>query len=177
MKLSSKNPEHNTEGKNKQRGAALFEFAIVATVFLTMIFGVVEFGRFFWTHNALRDAARRGVRYASIRKNDALGQQAVKNMVVYGDPNANPATATPLVPGLTTGNVQLDYQNYNGLQLSSKATVSIINYQFQFALPLVGTTATMPAYRTSIPGESAGFVPCDVPAGNPLQACSIIPTF
>src|ERR1700704_4285952 len=123
----------------KERGAALFEFAIVATVFLTMIFGVVEFGRFFWTHNALRDAARRGARYASIRKNDSIGQQAVKNMVVYGDPNADPATATPVVPGLTTANVALDYQNYNGLQLSSKATVSIINYQFQFALPLVGT--------------------------------------
>ena len=160
---------------DKQRGAALVEFAIVATVFLTMIFGVVEFGRFFWTHNALRDAARKGARYASIRKNDAAGMQAVKYMVVYGDPNANPATATPVAPGLTTSNVALEYQNYNGVLLSSRATVSIVNYQFQFAVPLVGGTTTMPAYRTSLPGESVGFVPCDVPSGNPLAPCAIIP--
>jgi Flp pilus assembly protein TadG len=159
----------------KQRGASLVEFAIVATVFLTMIFGVIEFGRFFWTHNALRDAARRGARYATVRKNDAAGIQAVKYMVVYGNPNANPATATPVAPGLTASNVDVQYQNYNGVLLSSRATVSIINYQFQFAVPLVGGTTTMPPYRTSLPGESAGFVPCDVPTGTPLAPCSIIP--
>ena len=177
MKLSNKTLKHNTERKNKERGAALFEFAIVASVFMTMIFGVVEFGRLFWTHNALRDAVRRGARYATVRHSDAAGQLAVKNMVVYGDPNANPATATPVIPGLSTSNVVLEYQNYNGLQLSSKATVSITNYQFQFALPLVGTTTTMPSYRTSLPGESAGYVPCDVPTGNPLASCDIVPTF
>jgi Flp pilus assembly protein TadG len=160
---------------DKQRGAALFEFAIVATVFLTMIFGVIEFGRFFWTHNALRDAARKGARYAAVRKNDAAGMQAVKYMVVYGDPNANPSTATPVVPGLTASNVAIEYQNYNGVLLGSRTTVSIVNYQFQFAVPLVGGTTTMPAYRTSLPGESVGFVPCDVPAGNPLAPCAIIP--
>ncbi|MDQ6652756.1 MAG: pilus assembly protein [Acidobacteriota bacterium] len=159
----------------KQRGAALVEFAIVATVFFTVLFGVVEFGRFFWTHNALRDAARRGVRYATIRKNDAAGIQAVKNMVVYGDPNADPSTSTPVVSGLTTNNVAVEYQNYNGVLLSSRASVSIVNYQFQFAVPIVGGTTTMPAYRTSLPGESAGYVPCDVPAGNPLAPCNIIP--
>ena len=160
---------------NNQRGAALVEFAIVATVFLTLLFGVVEFGRFFWTHNALRDAARRGVRYATIRKNDAAGIQAVKNMVVYGDPNANSSTATPVVSGLTTSNVAVEYVNYNGVLLSSRASVSIVNYQFQFAVPIIGGTTTMPAYRTSLPGESAGFVPCDVPSGNPLAPCNIIP--
>jgi Flp pilus assembly protein TadG len=161
--------------ENKERGAALVEFAIVATVFLSVLFGVVEFGRLFWTHNALRDAARRGVRYATIRKNDSAGIQAVKNMVVYGDPNANPATATPVVSGLTTGNVTVEYQNYNGLQLSARATVSITNYNFQFSVPLIGGTVAMPAYRTSLPGESVGYVPCDVPSANPLAPCSIIP--
>jgi Flp pilus assembly protein TadG len=160
---------------NKERGASLVEFAIVATVFLTLLFGVVEFGRFFWTHNALRDAARRGVRYAAIRRDDSAGTLAVKKMVVYGDPNADPATAKPVVSGLTTNNVAVEYQNYNGVLLSSRATVSIINYQFQFSVPLVGGTTTMPAYRTSLPGESVGFVPCDVPGGGPLAPCAIVP--
>ena len=163
------------DNNKSERGASLLEFAIVATIFFTVLFGVMEFGRMFWTHNALRDAARRGVRYATVRKNDAAGIQAVKNMVVYGDPNANPATATPVVSGLTTNNVALEYQNYNGLQLSARATVSITNYQFQFNVPLIGGTLTMPAYRTSLPGESVGFVPCDIPSGTPAAPCNIIP--
>lgn len=166
----------NTNFDN-ERGAALIEFAIVATVFLTMIFAVVEFGRFLWTHNALTDAARRGARYATIRKNDSAGITAVKKMVVYGDPNANPATAIPVAAGLTTTNINVEYQNYNGVQLGSRATVSIINYNFQFSVPLIGGSTPMPAYRTSLPGESAGFIPCDVPAGPPLAPCAIIPTF
>jgi Flp pilus assembly protein TadG len=160
-----------------ERGAALVEFTIVATVFLSVMFGVIEFGRLFWTHNALRDAARRGVRYASLRDNDTAGALAVKKMVVYGDPNADPVTATAVVPGLTTNDVQVTYSNYSGIQLSSKATVAIKNgggqtYQFQFSVPLIGGTVSMPSYQTSLPGESAGHVPCD---GGGLTPCTIVP--
>jgi Flp pilus assembly protein TadG len=155
-----------------EQGKALVEFAIIGSLFLTVMFGIIEFGRMYWTHNALRDAARRGVRYAAVRRNDAAGQQAVKNMVVYGDPAGG---TKPLVNGLTTNNVALEYVNYNGVQLSSRATVKIQNYQFNFSVPLIGGSITMPAYRTSLPGESVGFVPCDVPGSNPLGSCNIIP--
>lgn len=165
---------HFNTDKN-QRGAGLVEFALVGGVFLTVLFGVVEFGRLLWTHNALMDATRRGTRYATLRKDDSAGQLAVKKMVVYGDPNANPATATPVVSGLTTSNVAVSYENYNGIQLSAKATVSITSYQFRFAIPMIGGTLNMPSYETSLPGESAGIVPCDIPTATPLAPCSIIP--
>ncbi len=158
--------------RKNEEGRTLVEFAIVGTVFLTVMFGVIEFGRLYWTHNALRDAARRGVRYASIRRNDAGGQQAVKNMVVYGNPNGG---TTPLVAGLSTSNVGIEYVNYDGVQLSSRATVKITNYKFNFAVPLIGGTINMPAYRTSLPGESVGYVPCDVGGANPLASCNIVP--
>ena len=116
------------EGCRNERGATLLEFAIVAVVFFTAMFGVLEFGRLLFTHNALRDAARRGTRYAVVRKNDAAGIAAVKNMVVYGDPNANPATATPVAPGLTASNVQVDYVNFNGIQLSARASVVLAKF-------------------------------------------------
>lgn len=161
--------------KRDERGAAILEFAIVVTIFLTALFAVIEFGNLFWMHNALRDAARRGARYAIIRKDDAAGIQAVKNVVVYGDPNASPATAKPVVNGLTTGNVNVEYQNFNGILLSSRATVSITNFQYRFAVPLLGTTINLPSYRTSLPGESAGFVPCDVPSATSYAPCNIIP--
>ena len=39
--------------KKRERGASLVEFAIAATVFLTVVFAVVEFGRALWVHNAV----------------------------------------------------------------------------------------------------------------------------
>jgi Flp pilus assembly protein TadG len=161
--------------RRNERGAALVEFAIVASIFLTVLFGILEFGRLFWTHNALKDAVRRGARYAIVRKNDTASIQAVKYMVVYGDPNANPATATPVVSGLTTANVNVDYKNFDGILLSAQATVSITNYKFQFAVPLIGTSVNMPGYRTTLPGESAGFVPCDISSSTPAAPCAIVP--
>jgi Flp pilus assembly protein TadG len=159
--------------RKNEEGRSLVEFAIVGGVFLTVMFGVIEFGRLYWTHNALRDAARRGARYSAIRRNDAAGQQAVKNMVVYGNPAGG---TTPLVNGLTTSNVGIEYVNYDGVELSSRTTVKITNYKFNFSVPLIGGTINMPAYRTSLPGESVGFVPCDVGgSGNPLASCSIVP--
>jgi Flp pilus assembly protein TadG len=161
--------------RRSERGTTLLDFAIAGTVMFTLLFGVIEFGRLFWTHSALKDAARRGTRYAIVRKNDSAGILAVQKMVVYGDPNANPSTATPVVPGLTTGNVTVEYQNYNGVLLSATAKVSITNYQFNFAVPIFGGSVTMPAYKTSLPGESAGFVPCDFPNATPYAPCNIIP--
>jgi hypothetical protein len=37
--------------------------------------------------------------------------------------------------------------------------VSITNYQFQFIIPIIGTTITMPNYSTTLTGENAGLVP------------------
>src|SRR5687768_14170803 len=90
--------------RNKERGASLVEFSIAATVFLTVMFGVIEFGRALWTHNALADAARRGARYAVL--NQASKKDDVKKMVVYGSLDEE---AQPILPNLTTDNVDVFY--------------------------------------------------------------------
>ena len=158
-----------------ERGTAILEFSISATVVLTVLFGVVEFSRAFYTQTALRTAVNRGARYAIVRKNDSAGIDAVKKMTVYGSPTANPLTATPIVPGLTTSHVTVEYKNYNGLLLSSRAHVTISGYQFQFAVPMIGASVTMRSARASLPGESVGFVPCDIPSSTPFAPCNIIP--
>lgn len=162
------------EKKNSQRGATLVEFAIAGVVFFTAIFAIIELGRLLWIHNTLKYASQRGARYAVTRKNDSTSIAAVKNVVVYGSPN--PAIGDkPVVDGLTTAKVTVDYANFNGLQLSSRATVTISGYVFNFAVPLVGTSLALPAYRTALPGESAGFVPCDIPTTTPQAPCNIVP--
>jgi len=135
-----------------QRGATLVEFAIAATVFLSVLFSVLEFGRALWAHNALTDAARRGARYAVLHA--ASDVDSVKKVVVYGDPAGG---TNPVVENLTTDNVTVSYSNF-GLETGT-VSVSITNYQFKFVVPLIGTVIRMPSYRTTLTGESAGLIP------------------
>ena len=141
--------------KTNERGSTLVEFAIGATVFLTAMFAVLEFGRALWTHNALTDAARRGARYATLHTSADIG--SVQNVVVYGNPEGS---GQPMLPNLTGSNVSV---NYSGTYQINKGTVtvSITNYQFQFVIPLVGTTITMPSYSTTLTAESVGLVPAN----------------
>lgn len=143
------------KNRGRERGSTLVEFAIGATVFLTVMFGVIEFGRALWVHNALSDAARRGARYAVVHS--AGDAASVKNVVVYGNAAGG---SNPLVNNLTTANVNVSYSGF-GLS-GGTATVSITNYQFQFVIPIVSTSIQMPSYRTTLTGESAGFIPANL---------------
>ena len=155
------------KGDQGERGAALVEFTLGVTVFLTAIFAVLEFGVLLWTHNALTDASRRGARYAVTQckpgdatcPNSATTDERIKNVVVYGEPN--PQTGTqPLIKGMTASNVKVEYP---GFALGTgRVTVSIESYDFNFVVPLLGKKIRMPAYRTTLTGESAGLVPANI---------------
>ena len=139
---------------SNERGATLVEFSIAVTVFLVSMFGVIEFGRALWVHNALTDAARRGARYATLHTPAEIAN--VKNVVVYGDEAGGTQT---VVPNLTAANVTV---NYSDIAVNKgTVTVGITNYQFQFVLPLIGTSITMPAYSTTVTGESIGTMPAN----------------
>jgi hypothetical protein len=141
-------------GRRGERGAALVEFAVGATVFLTAMFAVIECALLLWTHNALTDAARRGARYAVTHPQGKTGE--VQNVVLYGEP-APGADSRPVAPDLTADNVKVTYSSFgvgNG-----RATVSIDNYDFKFVVPLVGVKLRFPRYQTTLTGESAGFEP------------------
>jgi Flp pilus assembly protein TadG len=141
--------------RKNERGASLVEFSIGATVFMTAVFGAIEFGRLLWTHNALSDAARRGARYA-VNQPEA-SKTAVKNLVVYGDANGG---TKPMVNELKPENVLVDYSNY-GLGKGT-VQVSITGYKFTFVVPVLGKTIEMPDYHTTLTGENVGFIPPNV---------------
>ena len=155
-----------TNKKSDERGATLLEFAICATVFLTAMFAVLEFGRALWTHNALADAARRATRYAvnhpassppgvvTTGTNVGPSVTAIRNVAIYGDPLGGPK---PLVNDLTATNVNVQYTGFGVGE--GTAAVTITDYQFQFVVPIVGTTIQMPGYQTTLTGESAGVIP------------------
>ncbi len=168
-------------------GSTLVEFAIGATVFLTAMFAVIEFGRALWTHNALADAARRAARYAvnqpastppgvkTTGVNVGPSITAIRNVAVYGDPAGG---SQPMVNDLTPANVNVLYTDF-GVGEGTLA-VTITNYQFQFVVPIVGTTIQMPDYNTTLTGESAGVMPSGgsppIPTPTPTPAPTATPT-
>src|SRR5215210_4799577 len=132
-----------------QRGATLVEFAIGALVFFTATFGVLEFSRMLWTHNALADAARRAARYAVTHA--STEEPAVRNVAVYGNVEG---TGQPLVSGLDPTMVKVDYKNSSipGVGFGypdGSVSVSIPDYQFKFVLPFLGASITLPDYHTT----------------------------
>jgi Flp pilus assembly protein TadG len=141
--------------RDNQRGSTLVEFSIAATIFITAMFAVMEFGRALGVHNALTDAARRGARYASMHTQASSAQ--VKNVVVYGNPEGS---GQAMLTNLSTGIVNVDYNNF-GLN-NGTVSVSITNYQFQFVIPLFGARITMPNYKTTLTAESAGLLPANI---------------
>ena len=148
--------------RQNERGTSVAEFAVVALMFFVIVFGIIEFGRLLYTHNALTDATRRGARFASLHtKEDG---EKVKDEVVYGSrasiPGFNRATAIPVINGLTTTMVQVDYVGESatigyGTNLGT-ATVKIEGYQFDLLIPVIGRQLTLPAYTTTLTAESAG---------------------
>jgi Flp pilus assembly protein TadG len=148
------------KNRTGERGATMAEFAIISVVFFMIIFGIIEFGRLFYTHNALTDAARRGARYAVLHAKTDIG--CVKKVVVFGETHVNPTTCVetgpPLINGLTTTNVNVTYATDYGTNLGT-ATVEITNYTFNLSIPFARQTLTMPKYGTTLTAESAGRIP------------------
>lgn len=148
------------KNRTGERGTTMAEFAIISVVFFMIIFGIIEFGRLFYTHNALTDAARRGARYAVLHPKTDIG--CVKKVVVFGETHVNPTTCVEtgpaLINGLTTTNVVVNYDADYGTNLGT-ATVEITNYTFNLSIPFARQTLTMPKYVTTLTAESAGRIP------------------
>jgi Flp pilus assembly protein TadG len=135
-------------GAEAERGSAMVEFAIVSTLALTLIFGIIEFGRALYTYHLVSSAARLGSRYAMVRGSAcaAAGCPAdtgdVQTYVRSLAPGVNPAslavtTTWSTAPGCISG------ANDPGCLV----TVSV-TYPFSFVVPLL-PSLTLPLSSAS----------------------------
>lgn len=167
----------NDQHRHNEKGTSVAEFAIVATIFFSLIFGIIEFSRLLYVHNALADATRRGARYAVLHP--ATDVTGVRNQVVYGsnatyDEDKNP-TSPPVIAGLTPDMVDVAFIGEDtdgdpdtaptsfGSNLGT-ATVRITGYSFNLMIPLIGRAIPMGEYATTLSAESAGQIPKDISA-------------
>ncbi|MEX0867819.1 MAG: TadE family protein [Pirellulales bacterium] len=84
-------------GRNRRRGAAAVEFAIVAPIFFLFVFGIIEYGRMVMVQQVITNASREGARRAVL---DGASAAAVTTSVEdYLDSAAiNGDSATVLFP-------------------------------------------------------------------------------
>lgn len=67
--------------RNRERGAAAVEFAIVVPLLLALVLGIVEFSRIYNVQIMVTNAAREGARTMAIKDDTGLATTAVNNAV------------------------------------------------------------------------------------------------
>lgn len=67
--------------RNRERGAAAVEFAIVVPLLLALVLGIVEFSRIYNVQIVVTNAAREGARTMAIKDDTGLATAAVNNAV------------------------------------------------------------------------------------------------
>jgi Flp pilus assembly protein TadG len=94
--------------RQREKGVAAVEFAIVLIPLLVIVTGITEFGRAMYYYATLAKAARDGARLMSTQTPADINYASLKNQatctVVYGN---GTCSGTPLLPGLTTAMVSI----------------------------------------------------------------------
>lgn len=143
--------------RNPEKGQTLVEFALAAMLFLTLLFGIIEFGRALWTWNTIVQATRAGARFAIV--GDPTNDTAIKNWVVFHNATGS---GEPVLNGLNTTNVQVTFKKNDGTDMSANryssdtVQVGISGYTFDFIVPLFGASITLPPFTTTLPVEGLG---------------------
>lgn len=72
--------------RRSERGAAAVEFALVLPLLVTLLLGIMEFGRVYNAQVSVTSAAREGARVMAIQKDPVTAREAVR----AGSPSLSP---------------------------------------------------------------------------------------
>lgn len=144
----------------KQKGITTVELAVVGMVTMILIFAVFEVARAFFVLNALDEATRRGARVAAVCQID---DPAIAEVTVFS--GSGGGSISPLVGGLSTSNVAVDYLDGAGSAIGDPLNnygdiayvrVRIVNFQHSLLIPMFFTAFTTPDFAATLPRESLG---------------------
>ena len=129
--------------KNKQKGAAAIEFALIASIFFTILIGILEMGRVLFYMNSAAEATRFGARIAVVCDTNASGIRSsmIKRLNI-----------------LSNQNINVDYVPAGCSQATCKSiNVSITGVKVSTFIPFVPDSVNainLPSFNTSLPRES-----------------------
>lgn len=85
--------------RTSRRGAAVVEFAVVAPVFITLVFGMIEYGRMVMVQQLITNAAREGARVGVLDgATTAAVQTSVGTYLTNSSVNGATVTVSPSPP-------------------------------------------------------------------------------
>lgn len=131
------------KARSSQRGTTAVEFALIATVAISLMLGVLQFGWILFTFNSAAEATRAGARLAVVSVPNSAA--ILREMQFF-------------LPGLQASNVIVQYEpsevacEYVVVQLATGRNAYQVSWVFW--PPLTGIT--VPPFPTSLPRESLG---------------------
>ncbi len=107
----------------RRRGAALLEFALVATLFFTLLLGMIQFGVYLNATNTLWNLSREGARFASVQKADSPSVANNNQAIIDHITKAAPAGVLP--PTVDPRKMSITISPADATARSSGSTVSV----------------------------------------------------
>lgn len=110
----------------KQKGVAAVEFALLASVFFLLLFGILEIARALYLINTLQEVTRRAAAMAANSRFDADTLNTIRQQALFTDVNGNLALGAPITPAY----LKIDY-----LSLSRDSTTGALTAQPASPMP------------------------------------------
>ena len=134
----------NYSRRQRQQGAAAVEFAIIALLLFTILFGILEFGRLFYVYNTVQEVTRHAAREAVVRWVDNSSTSPAKVLAIFG------GASLPAGAEITTANIDIQYLTASGAVPSPFPASAADN----IAACLTGPTGCIALVQVSIVGAS-----------------------
>lgn len=146
--------------RKRMQGVYVVEFAIIGLLLFTLLFGVLEMGRLYFTVGTLNEVVRRGARLAAVCQ---INDPVVLRRAIFNA--ADNSGASSLIGNLETADLTLTYLDENGAVVTNPndpanlihfVQLSIENFPFTLLIPGVGGAINLPVFRAILPRESLG---------------------
>ena len=105
-----------------ESGSSFIEFGILASIFITLSFAVIDFGRMMWLNNTVEHVATEGARYAAVRGSNKSSPVDVDQVTSYVQDRATGVPAADM-------NISVTWSPNNNPGGSVRAVVTC-NYEF-----------------------------------------------
>jgi Flp pilus assembly protein TadG len=144
----------------RHKGATAVEFALIATILFTMLFGMIEASRVLFLINTASEATRQGARLAAVCD---VSDSAVAAKV----------SEFSMIPSVTAGSVTVSYDPNPCIRGTCQTvTVSMPSVSIQTVIPFVPFDVNLPASSTTLPVESLTSVWPDASSGATNPDCT-----
>ena len=107
----------------RQKGATAVEFALLAVLFFTLVFGILEIARLIYLFNTLQEVTRRAAALAINSPFDADSQRSIRERAMLTDTRGRLVLGAPVTPA----HLQLEYLSLARTNAGTLATPRVIN--------------------------------------------------